>query len=1076
MTTRNEFLSKLIIYLQKYYPQNILLTVEASDFKYRKGTFIEDLTEEFFDDSFNDFNDSVAISTVTPRKYLARMLGILQRKQENEILPKKYLETDLGTLSDKELLKLTGRTKSLKGIKLGDSPLDSFMFLDIDLKDSYLQLVKDGFLPEKVDSESDAKEHLKHISQEKRKEMASHYIDFKAMDKEVKPNLVTFTGNGVHLWFSMHKVKLKDGEYPYLHDQLVDMLEDMDLIGSLKFDRANGIAGRNLRLPFTVNRKNTPPAKVEILSSRSWESTSPVLSDAKERTQMPDTVDSSRIDSSVEPGDFFDQLRNNSPESKRTGMLQLFSDWRLKYDINDQVTFKGIIGYLGLVNTPVKDGDGEWQITNSPLREDKNPSFAYNDHSKMYRDFARDESEEIGGGDYGDLMRLCLDVVKEDMKLYSILPTTSDEAQWHILNLLYQQLLISKGFKESTKFTFMLPKKDDTGKAVKAKIAGLDYYKNMLYSFDSIRVSALSRVPRNSSDRTEYTKALLLASPQAYYFYKYNDNSTALEHSLPTLYKYALKWLFQKFKMMVNVTPHKFELYVEENGFHILYDFAFPYLAVSGEGRNIHLGAVESALLSMNVLNLHTITRADAAKKVYSMFHSLAKLPETLANSLTDNPDVHSLEGVKRVIVSKIDEQFSLGDFYNFDFPLKLCTGDKYIQFQNCFVKYDSKEISEIGEIIPRAPGTKYDLMMESVVDISLPFVYQAEGKTPLWDGFVEFLTYGGNKMDKILAYFLGSILIPPNGSDTRSIFLHGSGSNGKSTLSDILAALFTKRYASQKEIVNICTEKDSGNQARMELIGKLINISPDGKGEALDANFKNIVTGDVVQTRELYKAAREVRLTTHLISNVNSLPSIKGESFAYSRRILLGRLYNTVSGIKKDPRLAEKIIESEGGILWGKIIAWSKKYRKDSIYGFLTLEEVAELEERLLENNDLYEFIMGFTQYDIPSLTNEGSPSFNKVRLTKTMFKRIYNEFRKKQDLRAISSDKIAYEAETFIKEKLSQSADYLKALGPNAQGSVNMGFGHKDSKGFLGFKGVYLLIPRSESGALSDMDSRNN
>ena len=176
---------------------------------------------------------------------------------------------------------------------------------------------------------------------------------------------------------------------------------------------------------------------------------------------------------------------------------------------------------------------------------------------------------------------------------------------------------------------------------------------------------------------------------------------------------------------------------------------------------------------------------------------------------------------------------------------------------------------------------------------------------------------------------------------------------------------------------------------------------------------------------------------------------------------MLVGRLGNVVNPDDVIEDLALQILEKEASGIWPWIIEQTRIFKDRGIQGFITPEELKENEKLLLQNNALYDFVEQFIKYD----KTEG------VRLTKSIFKRLYNAYRKTQDRRVISTNAIVYEAETFIKEK------FLGKIDSSYDDKLNKGFDYKDSKtGCMGLPGLYIHIPRKESGSYKDIDSRLN
>jgi len=273
-------------------------------------------------------------------------------------------------------------------------------------------------------------------------------------------------------------------------------------------------------------------------------------------------------------------------------------------------------------------------------------------------------------------------------------------------------------------------------------------------------------------------------------------------------------------------------------------------------------------------------------------------------------------------------------------------------------------------------------------------------------------MTYLNNKFDKCVSYFLGSCLYHPIGVPTRALLLYGhAGNNGKSVFSSIVTQLMGSQYIAFKQIADITAATDKGKNTRMGLLDRLINVTQDAAINKISSSFKQMVEGEAIQVRELYKKERDVCLRTHYLINVNRMPELWGETQAFIKRVLLVRVSRIVPVSKRIEGLGQKIAEREGSAIWPWIIQQAKLFKEKGLEGFLTREEVTDLETQLLSNDDLYEFINKYVSYDttVPPLR-------------KTVFKRLYNLYRRANSKNEIKSDTVLADAESFIRTKFAK------------------------------------------------------
>ena len=139
----------------------------------------------------------------------------------------------------------------------------------------------------------------------------------------------------------------------------------------------------------------------------------------------------------------------------------------------------------------------------------------------------------------------------------------------------------------------------------------------------------------------------------------------------------------------------------------------------------------------------------------------------------------------------------------------------------------------------------------------------------------------------KFLGYSLSGDL-----SDTSINIFYGGGSNGKSTLFEIMKKMLKKYYTSLSEGVFIKNDK-RGTAATPELIplkdARLGVLSESNEGEQLnEARLKSVSGGDEIYARDLYKSAVTFTSKTKLVLVTNNLPIFNVKDGGMLRRIKL--------------------------------------------------------------------------------------------------------------------------------------------------------------------------------------------
>ena len=163
------------------------------------------------------------------------------------------------------------------------------------------------------------------------------------------------------------------------------------------------------------------------------------------------------------------------------------------------------------------------------------------------------------------------------------------------------------------------------------------------------------------------------------------------------------------------------------------------------------------------------------------------------------------------------------------------------------------------------------------------------------------------------LQEYAGYCLIPDT-SHHKALFLMGSGSNGKSTFLNVLAALF-----GAENLSNIPLHRLSERFEIANIQDKLVNICADIDPTYLKktGNLKTIIAGESVRGEYKYGASFSFIPVVRLIFSTNELPMSRDHSEGWYRRFEIVRFPNEFK--KSDPGfdldLEGKLIEETSGI-----------------------------------------------------------------------------------------------------------------------------------------------------------------
>lgn len=233
-----------------------------------------------------------------------------------------------------------------------------------------------------------------------------------------------------------------------------------------------------------------------------------------------------------------------------------------------------------------------------------------------------------------------------------------------------------------------------------------------------------------------------------------------------------------------------------------------------------------------------------------------------------------------------------------------------------------------------------------------LSFKYDPEAACPLFDTYLNRVL-PDTDCQKVLAEYLGYIFIH-NLKLEKALILYGSGANGKSVMFDIVNAIIGQENISSYSLENL-TKYDSYQRA--ELSTKLINYASEINGKLEASIFKQLVSGEPVEARQIYGKPFVMRDYAKLMFNCNELPQEVEQTDAFFRRFIIIPFKETIPEEEQDPELAQKIIKDELSGVFNWILAGLKRLIAQK--KFTASEEARQLlESYKLESDSVYRFI----------------------------------------------------------------------------------------------------------------------
>ncbi len=209
-------------------------------------------------------------------------------------------------------------------------------------------------------------------------------------------------------------------------------------------------------------------------------------------------------------------------------------------------------------------------------------------------------------------------------------------------------------------------------------------------------------------------------------------------------------------------------------------------------------------------------------------------------------------------------------------------------------------EISEDGQVLR-------EHRRDDFLKYLLPFEHLEEAQCPL---FYKYLNRVVPDLDcqKLLAEYIGSIFVSSLKLE-KALLLYGSGANGKSVFFEIVNALLGDENICSYSLQNL-TKYDSYQRA--ELSNKLLNYASEINGKLEASIFKQLVSGEPVEARQIYGKPFVMRKYGKLMFNCNELPKEVEQTDAFFRRFVIIPFNQTIPESEQDINLSKKIIASE--------------------------------------------------------------------------------------------------------------------------------------------------------------------
>lgn len=190
-----------------------------------------------------------------------------------------------------------------------------------------------------------------------------------------------------------------------------------------------------------------------------------------------------------------------------------------------------------------------------------------------------------------------------------------------------------------------------------------------------------------------------------------------------------------------------------------------------------------------------------------------------------------------------------------------------------------------------------------------LPFEYDAKATCPKFDKYLEYVLPELDSRDS-LAEFIGYCLVNNETLKLEKMaILIGDGANGKSVFFEIISALFGKGNMSHYSLKNLTEDRGI---YRIGIQGKLLNYSSELGKNLGTTILKQLVSGEPVDARSLYKSPITIVNYARLMFNANEMPSDVELNDGFMRRFMIIRFGVHIPESMRDPNLSKRIIDTE--------------------------------------------------------------------------------------------------------------------------------------------------------------------
>lgn len=204
----------------------------------------------------------------------------------------------------------------------------------------------------------------------------------------------------------------------------------------------------------------------------------------------------------------------------------------------------------------------------------------------------------------------------------------------------------------------------------------------------------------------------------------------------------------------------------------------------------------------------------------------------------------------------------------------------------------------------------------------SIDFDFDSKAGCPKFKTFLNwaFSNSRGELKKLDLQYFLEfigmALFAPKELKEQKALVLYGTGANGKSTLMDVIASLFSEN--TYFTTFDASFAKNDSQFLTPLRISKIAYCSDIGQKTFLGKEdfFKRLISKEAFTYRRLYTSeVQDIKPTAQLVLGANKLLRLGESTSGMKRRFTILGFERTVSALQMDKSLKEKLIQERAGI-----------------------------------------------------------------------------------------------------------------------------------------------------------------